>query len=209
MADMDLSNYDGLKAAIADFLNRTTLTSAVPAFVMMAEARLNRRLRVNRMVARESVSIDDEYMPLPADWASTENLEYPGSPEFNLRFVDRSKISRLKASHSAAGQPTYFTIEGSSFRVTPSPDTAYDFDHVYFTRIPRLSASNPSNWLLETSPDIYLYGSLIHSAPYLKDDARIMVWQTLYDTAVDELIAADERESNGRGPLAARAQVLG
>ena len=36
-------SYDGLKASIADFLNRSDLTTAIPDFIRMAEAQMTRR----------------------------------------------------------------------------------------------------------------------------------------------------------------------
>ena len=55
------------------------------------------------------------------------------------------------------------------------------------TRIVPLSAGTDTNWLLTNYPDIYLYGSLIESAPYLRDDQRIGLWQSEYDRRADEL----------------------
>jgi len=37
--------FDELKTNIADWLNRTDLTSVIPTFITLAEARLNRQLR--------------------------------------------------------------------------------------------------------------------------------------------------------------------
>ena len=51
---MALTNYTGLKASIADFLNRDDLTSVIPDFVALAEAQINRDVRHWRMEARSS-----------------------------------------------------------------------------------------------------------------------------------------------------------
>lgn len=47
-----------------------------------------------------------------------------------------------------------------------------------------LSGNNPSNWILSSHPDVYLYGALVEASPYLSDDARVAVWGQLYATAV-------------------------
>jgi hypothetical protein len=67
----------------------------------------------------------------------------------------------------------------------------------YISELPALSDSNTSNWLLEHYPDAYLYGSLIHSAPYLKDDARLQVWAALYQSAIDAINAESEKAKFG------------
>lgn len=43
------------------------------------------------------------------------------------------------------------------------------------------------NWLLTAEPDIYLYATLVESAPYLKDDERIAVWEQRYQDAAEAL----------------------
>ena len=67
---MALSNYTGLKASIADFLNRDDLTAVIPDFITLAEAQINRDVRHFKMEARSSgqQSANDEYMQTPADW---------------------------------------------------------------------------------------------------------------------------------------------
>ncbi len=41
---MALDTYSGLKTTIADYLNRDDLTSAIPSFITLAEAKFNRKL---------------------------------------------------------------------------------------------------------------------------------------------------------------------
>jgi hypothetical protein len=55
------------------------------------------------------------------------------------------------------------------------------------TVITPLAAGNPTNWLLQNHPDIYLYGALVESAPFLKDDERIPVWKMNLDERLNEL----------------------
>ena len=64
---MSLSNYTGLKASIADFLNRDDLTAVIPDFITLAEAQINRDIRHFKMEARSSGQQDagDEYMQTP------------------------------------------------------------------------------------------------------------------------------------------------
>ena len=46
---MALGNYTELQASIADFLNRSDLTLVIPDFITMAEADMNRTLRIKDM----------------------------------------------------------------------------------------------------------------------------------------------------------------
>ena len=78
---MALSNYTGLKASIADFLNRDDLTAVIPDFITLAEAQINRDIRHFKMEARSSGQQDagDEYMQTPADWIETIRLHLTGT----------------------------------------------------------------------------------------------------------------------------------
>jgi len=78
---------------------------------------------------------------------------------------------------------------------------------VYYARIPALSDSNTSNWLLDYSPDIYLYGALMQSAPYLQNDERITIWSSLYLKAIDDLEISNQRTA-GQTSVKMRAAPL-
>ena len=56
------------------------------------------------------------------------------------------------------------------------------------------------NWLLQDEPDLYLYGTLMQSAPYLLDDARTQTWGALYTNALNSLqVASDDTRYGGSG----------
>jgi hypothetical protein len=79
----------------------------------------------------------------------------------------------------------------------------------YYAKLAKLSNSVTTNWLLTSSPDVYLYGSLLQAAPYLQDDARIQVWATLYERALNDLQTADDRGATSGGNLLTRAKTFG
>jgi hypothetical protein len=66
---------------------------------------------------------------------------------------------------------------------------------MYYAKIPTLSDSVTTNWLLTYHPDIYLYGALLHSAPYLKEDERASTWAALYSAAVARVNTASSRST--------------
>jgi hypothetical protein len=55
---------------------------------------------------------------------------------------------------------------------------------------------------------VYLYGSLVQSAPYLKDDARAAVWAGLYQNAITNLNSASERSRHSGSGLRLRIRGL-
>ena len=80
---------------------------------------------------------------------------------------------------------------------------------LYFADIPNLSDVTTSNWLLSKAPDVYLYGSLLHSAPYLVEDARVNVWAQLYGAAVSRLNEESEAARMSGSGLTLKVRGLG
>jgi len=200
---MSVTNYGELKSTIADFLNRSDLTSVIPTFIDFAEAEFNRNLRVRQMVLRAEAQIDARFSAVPADFIEAKDLVIvTTNPVTPLEFITQQEMAQERnTTYTAAATPKYFSVVGSQFEFVPTPDQQYSLEMSYFAKIDALSADTDTNWLLTDYPDIYLYTSLMHSAPYLKDDERIGVWAQLAAKAREELIARDASSSfNGSTP---------
>lgn len=196
---MSVSTFAELKTNIADFLNRDDLTSAIPTFIALAEAQINRDLRHWKMKARTTFTIDQEYEDLPSDWLET--VSFNAGNKYPLKLASRETIAdKRMSSEDTAGTPQYYAHVADKFEFYPTPDDTYTGDLLYYQRVPALSDSNTSNWLLTDSPDIYLYGSLIHTAPYLQEDGRAATWAQLYGAAVQKLnLSSDTGVMSGSG----------
>lgn len=206
---MNLSTYSGLKAAIADYLNRDDMTSVIPGFIALAEAKFNRKLRARQMIKRATATVDTQFFAYPADWLEAKEFILNTNPITYLKFVTDAQANELRATTIVApGKPAYYTIIGSQIEVIGTPDTTYTGELTYYAKIPALSDTNTSNWLLAYAPDLYLYGALIESAPYLKDDERLAVWSQLYNDSKADIEIADQRASVSSTPVV-RARSLG
>jgi hypothetical protein len=190
---MSIDSYAGLLQAVGDYAVRTDMGARAPEFVALAEARLNRVLRVRPMVGRTALSLGAEYVSLPADYLGVRTLSLDGSPRGRLEFVTPDQMDQLKASRGAAGRPEAYAIAGTELRLHPAPDAAYGAELSYFRRLPPL-ASNTSNWLLAAAPDAYLYGALVQLG-ILTEDERLPAWSEAWNAAIGELTAADPAET--------------
>jgi hypothetical protein len=185
---MALATFADLQTAIAGWLLRSDLTARIPDFISLAEAQINRDVRHWRMESRASVSLGSRYTVLPTDWVDTIRATLSVSSSQALKLASLVEMDALRAANSdATGTPRYYAHVAGSLEVYPTPDTTYTLEIYYTQKVPALSISATTNWLLTDSPDVYLYGSLIQSAPYLVEDARIAVWAGLYRDAVDRL----------------------
>lgn len=195
---MALTTYDELKASIADFLNRDDLTAVIPDFITMAESNLNMTVRHWRQEKRSTAEIDTQYSAIPADFLEVISFHISSGDYRSLELISKAEMQdRRYKSGDASGKPAFYAITAGEIEVYPTPDGTYDAELYYFSRITALSASNTSNWLLEYFPEAYLYGSLLHSAPYLKEDARTQVWASLYANAISAINAESEKSKFG------------
>lgn len=201
---MALDTFANLKTAIADHLNRDDLTSYIPDFITLAEAQMQRDLRHYQMEKRATATVDAQYNALPADFLQPLRVHMQGKHR-PLQLMSSAEIQRYRDNTDATtGEPLYYAITGGEFEFAPAPDGEYTCEFYYIRTIPALSDSNTSNWLLSAGPDAYLYGALIHSAPFLRDDERIGVWAALYKSAVDGLQQSSDRARFGGGGLKLR-----
>ena len=195
---MPITTYAELKTNIADFLNRDDLTSVSSTFVSLAEADLNRQVRHWRQEKRSTAEIDTQYSAIPADMLEVIRFYITSGDTRPLELISQAEmLDRKFRNLNTSGQPAYYALTAGELEVYPVPDGTYTSELYYFGKTDALSDSNTSNWILEHYPDAYLYGSLIHSAPYLKDDARIQVWAALYQSAIDAINAESEKAKFG------------
>ena len=207
-----ITNYANLQTTIADFLNRDDLTSVIPTFIQLAEAQMNRDLRHWRMEVRASgqQSSGDAYMQIPADWMETIRFHITDGGTYPLDLISRKALEDKRAgTMNESGRPRYYTHADSQFELYPTPNATVNTELLYFAKIPSLSDSNTTNWLLEDAPDVYLYGALLHSAPYLAEDERVGVWAQMYSAAVSQLNNKSEMSRMSGSGLTVKIRGMG
>jgi hypothetical protein len=210
---MALSTRTELLDAIADWLNRVNspeLIARAPDFITMTEARLNRdpQFRVRKMIKRATATLSSGYLALPGDFLEAKQVQVnlsTGKPRL-LTQVTQDQADKYNSDTSIT-EPRHYVLIGDTLEVVPYTATALTVELAYYAKLPALTVAAPTNWLLTDWPDIYLYGSLVHSAPYLRDDERVATWATFYGTAVVEAKEADERSRFSGSVLKTRARL--
>lgn len=205
---MAITTYSELQSAIADWLLRDDLTSVIPSFIDLAEAKFNRRIRDYRMVSRTTFTVDGEYEDVPADWLQTIRYQLNTSPITTLEYVTPDQAAEEKVIFSSTGRPKFFTVVGSALQHVPAPDASYTGELTYYAKIPALTDVATSNWLLAAAPDVYLYGALLEAAPYLDDDARIQTWGSLLEQGLSNLAIESDRARIGSSSIRMRAKPM-
>lgn len=205
---MAFTNYDALRAGIADWLNRADLSAVIPQFIGLAESYFDKTLRAREQWTTVQVSAVGGSAPLPADMAELATVRSVTRNGLRLQFI--SPREAIAAEEMGATRPAaFYTIAGNSLRLVPRSTGDETLEIDYYARIPKLGASQPQNWLLLRAPEIYVYGALVQAAPYLKDDARVATWADLLTRALDDLRVDNERAEHGGSTLKIRARSFG
>ncbi len=204
---MALTTYTTLKASIANWLNRSDLTTEIQDdFIKLTEADLNSKLRVRSMIAQVNITVNAETAALPTDFLQIRNFYIlSGQTKTPLVYTTPSSMDTTSGT-STTGLPTTFTILGDTLRFSPKPDATYTAVMNYFKKFPALSSTVATNFILENHPAIYLYGSLFHAANFLGgiNPQQIQTWQQMFATALERLELNDREDEYNGSPLQVR-----
>ena len=197
---MALSTYTELQTALASWLGRTDLTSQIPDFVKIAEARFNREIRTPQMIERdEGFSVSGQYVSLPTGFLEALRLTLLTEPVTPVEYLTPEEMSVRRAGSYTTGKPRWFTVIGGSFEFLPAPDDTYTASLTYYKKLDGLATTSP-NWLLTSHPDIYLFGSLVAAEAYVMNDERLPVWKAQVDEALASLRVEGSRREIGGTP---------
>lgn len=201
-----MTTYAILKADVAGWLLRDDLTAAIPSFIRLCESALRRDLRIRQMLKTVTWPITAQSTTLPDDFLEMNRIALSStSPE--LQYMPPSVLYASYA-YGDGGEPAFYTIEGTNLITAPDA-TGNDVLLGYYRAFDALSNDSDTNWLLTSGYDAYLYGSLLHSAPYIKEDERVALWDQAYNSAIRKLTKSDARSTfagsalgvrNGAGP---------
>jgi len=207
---MALSTYAELKTTIANWLNRSDLTSEISDdFIVLTEADLNAKLRIRQMHAQTTITIDAETETVPTGFLQVRDFYIlSNGAKFPMTFISPAQMDAVKAS-STTGVPSSYTILGSTFRFAPRPDSTYSGILNYYKKFDPLTSSNTSNYILADHPAVYLYGSLFHAANFLGgfDPNQVQQWSQMYQTALERIELNDREDAYSGSPLQIRSDV--
>ena len=206
---MALNTYTGLKSSIANWLNRSDLTTEISEdFVTLAEADFNSKLRIREMVNAANLTVNTETVALPAGFLQVRDLYIiQSNTKYPLRYVTPVQMDQMTGT-STSGLPNVYTILGSNLRFSPKPDQSYTAVLNFYKTFDPLTTSNTTNFILTNHPAIYLYGSLFHAANFLGgiNPQQSQAWQGMYATALERLEINDREDQFSGSPLQIRSE---
>jgi hypothetical protein len=198
-------NYQGFKDYLARFAwrdNDAVFIAELDNFISMAHARLNRDLRIQRM-SRTQFSVPTENgVPVPVDYLETRTFTTDRSPA-PLHYISPHEMERRHTAHPGFFAPVY-TIAGGRFRFSGGIEQGSDRQVIltYYAKVPDFAGLDVS-WLADDYLDLYTYAVLRHTASYLRDDERVMLWKNEYDETLASVMDAERISRYAGSPLIA------
>lgn len=195
---MSISTYSELQTAVAGWLKRADMTAQIPDFIRLAEVRIKSLMDVQPLDVTVSLatapSVDT--VALPADYKTPIALWLNDiTPQEQIGQV---LVQELPFSNTPT-RPRYWAVDGTNIRFASPADQAYPIRFRY-SQLFELSVANPTNSILTSYPDMYLFGALAEAGDYTFDDNSTMKWNTKFLDAVSRA-QGQEASTNKNVPL--------
>ena len=188
---------------MADYLVRDVLTSFVPNFVQNAENKLYRSLNLRNEETVLSLSITSGTATVPTDFKALKFAYFNTAPAELLQWTTIEEIYNDYPDRSVGSTPSLISREGANFVFGPASKDG-TLTGIYYAKTDPLRTTDP-NWYATNAPEVLLYASLLEAEPFIQNDARIAVWQSMFLGAVETLKAEQDNAEFSMGNLTQRA----
>lgn len=207
-------NYATFTSFLRTFLwkqNDTDLANNIDSLVVMANAELSRVLDLKRREESSTIAPTGEDFVLPSNFRhmiAVIGLQSPMKGTFANTTASHIYEMRAKG-RSEVGAPYYHVAQDGADKVLRlvgpfSVSNPGSIGIVYRAAIPDFAVADAS-WLADDYLDLYTYAVLSHTAPFLREDERLPVWQTMKSDAIATAIIEDKHNVDfGGSPLQMR-----
>lgn len=201
---MSIANYSDLLTAVANWTGRADLTSRIPEGIVLAEAKMNRKLRTKDMeVLNPAFPIAGEYVALPYGFGGARAFAVNTTPKQILGLMASDLLTTTYAD-GATGVPKNYAIEANQFHFGPAPDASYTARLLYYLTVPALTSTATTNWVMTNHPDAYLYGVTAEMSALAKDWESAATWEKMLYQVLSEIVGISNRDRWSGGSLAAQ-----
>jgi len=181
----------------------TVLTDAIiQQFIDSTEDKVRRKVDLNyyRRYDTATLTVNNPFLPLPADWEATRYLQLIDGSN-NRTFLIQKDISFINEfapdrTSSAAGTPKYYAdYDQDTHMLAPTPNAALTVELAYTYKPPVLSSTTTSNWMSQNAPNVLLYGCVLEALGYLKGPAdMIQYYDKMYNQSLKDLASCAIRQ---------------
>lgn len=182
----------------ATYASDPVVYEQIPRLINLAERRIARELKVQGFinVVTGTFAVGQAVYSKPDRWRDTVSVNIGTGANNNNRKVlftrDYEYLLSYWPNRTETDEPVFYAdYDYDHWLIAPTPDAEYPFEILYYELPPLLDDVVQTNWLTEYAPQLLLYGTLLEATPFLKNDERINVWQSMYDRAAAMLNGED------------------
>lgn len=204
------TTFTTLKRDVTNYLERGSspvtdqdVYAQIPRLVNLAERNIMQSLTLlgtlEVLVNSAGLAAGVSVIAKPDRWRQTASMWFGAGSDNNTRTPLYARAYEWCRSYwpdaTQTGTPLYYADYGyQKVLIVPTPDATYPLEWNAYLQPEYLSESNQENFFSQYVPVLLLYETLLASAPYLKDDSRIPVWESRRDFQLATL----DRQELGR-----------
>jgi len=202
-------NYTEIVDLALGYADRTDAgtTGNVDLFLKVVEARVNKKLKTQKMGSRNSQPcvVDQTLYDLPADFSGLRDIKIvDGSSKKTLSLTTPEHLNMLEDNpNSVIVDPSlddgYYAIIADQVQIYPSQKNTATLDLVYYKKVPSLNSSDTTNWLTDNNPDCYVFGLVVEISAFVKDTVAKDLWDVRFKESMLD-IHLDDARSRWSGP---------
>lgn len=168
-------------------------------FFIMAEARINRALKIAEQTHRVYTSANGtEFYTLPSDYNGMRIIQHKvGDKATVINFVPPSQINDKSESK------LNYTIINNQIQLSRKISDSL-VEMVFYRKVPHLSHKNKNNWVSDNHPDIYLAGLCTEIELFVKNYEAADIWNARMTDAINSIGENDTTTRWAGGPLVIR-----
>ena len=163
----------------------------LPRLITLAERRIARELKVEGFIVPVTTTLQAgvSVYAKPDRWRDTVSMRIDANA---IQARSYEYIRNYWPDDAQTGTPEFYAdYDYQHWLIAPAPAVDTSIEILYYEQPRFLGDETQTNFITEYAPDMLLYGSLLEAAPYLKNDQRLQIWQSLYDRAAQALSGED------------------
>lgn len=197
---MSIDTYDQVKTALKDWSERQDLTDTVlDQCIFFAENDVSSRIRVPAMENMVVLTVTDGAVVIPSDFLELRKMQFG---DFSVSYLPWDQFVIAKSQQSS--DTIWYSRQGPKWYLSGVPADGDTLTCYYYRLIPAIGPNNVNNWLLQVSPQSYLYGGLKYIYEYLMQTERAAYWAQKLMDEINKLQAMAEMSEHRGSSLAIR-----
>lgn len=198
-------NYAEFKDFLMDHLWKqgdSVVLSRLDQIIKVAEAELNRTLKIEDRNQLSDAEATDNLVPLPLDYREMRSLSNPYCR--GMKYYTPNKFFDLESKYANRINYEAYTVVNHGEEIALlgplSVDNPLSLTMVYYANIPSFQDADES-WVVDKYLDLYAYCVLKHTAPFLREDERLGTWGALYTDAFTTTMEENENRKYAGSPI--------